>query len=96
MIQDTSRITYDELRKSGKLSNLQAKVYEYILETKGATILEIATHIRKWPGTVSGRIAELREKGLIKQGLKRHCKIDQRLAINWLPNDNQDKQMEFL
>jgi len=81
MIQPTSRIAFDEVKKT--LGNRQLVVLEHLGWGDPKTNTELATMLN-WPiNTVVPRIFELREKGLVKEHCRRKCNITRRMAIAW-------------
>ena len=65
-IAETSLEAYEYLKKSGVLTQRQQEVYFKLLELGRATGKEIASKLKKPYHTISGRLTELRNAGLIK------------------------------
>jgi len=63
---ETSLEAYEYLKKSGVLTQSQQKVYFKLLELGRATGEKIASKLNRPYHTISGRLTELRNAGLIK------------------------------
>ncbi len=83
MIQQTSRMAYSDIKP--ELGKRQQEVYELLKESSligvNMTNLEISDCLGRAINTITPRIGELREKGLVKESEKRMCKVSGRHAI---------------
>ena len=97
-MQVTSLETYEKIKK--ELGRRQAKVLEIFdaYNHRTLTNTEIAA-ILEWPiNTVTPRVFELREKGIVKEDCKRKCGVTGRTAIAWRikrPDEIMERQMEW-
>ena len=62
----TSLLAYNELKATGKLGNLQSKIYALIQERSDLSNRDIARILGLEICTVTGRVNELTKEGLIK------------------------------
>jgi 5-enolpyruvylshikimate-3-phosphate synthase len=80
-VQYTSIRAYNQI--ACHLPDEQHRVFDIISQhPEGMTIKEIARALMKDANEISGRIDELRKKGLIVRGLKKFCRITGKLAFN--------------
>ena len=82
MIQSTSILAYysDVLPSLGKRQEI---VLEEILKSENITNTEISARLNLPINTITPRVFELREKGLVVEARKRICKITGKTAIAW-------------
>ncbi len=80
MIQNTSKIAYDEVKPS--LGEKQAAVM-VALGSDSLTNTELATRLGWAINRVTPRVFELRALGRVEQAEKRPCSITGRMAIAW-------------
>ncbi len=95
-VQATSLQAYDELIKSQKLGAHQLAVWAVIQEhPEGMTNLELAGLLH-WPiNSVTPRVFELREKGLVGEVGRRTCRLTGRQSIAWGIAHRTEYQMEL-
>lgn len=79
--QATSRHAYALVVQS--LGNRQIEVYKKLEEMGGATNNELASELGRQINTITPRMKELRDKGLVREKNKRPCKITGITAIEW-------------
>lgn len=65
-VAQTTLLAYNELKMSGKLGNLQSKIYALIQERSDLSNRDIARILGLEICTVTGRVNELTKEGLIK------------------------------
>ena len=65
-VAQTTLLAYNELKMSGKLGNLQSKIYALIQERSDLSNRDIARITGLEICTVTGRVNELSKAGLIK------------------------------
>ena len=65
-VAQTTLLAYNELKMSGKLGNLQSKIYALIQERSDLSNRDIARILGLEICTVTGRVNELANEGLIK------------------------------
>jgi len=84
MVQATSRNAYELHKESGKAGSQREKVM-IVLKYNGEpmTNREIAFILGMEPSTVSARRNELINKGLVKKGKPRLCRISEITANTW-------------
>jgi predicted transcriptional regulator len=63
---ETSLEAYEYLKSTGKLSQRQQEVYKCLLENGVMTSKQIAKKLNKPLNTISGRITELINMGMVK------------------------------
>lgn len=80
MIQSTSISAYKDIRS--QLGFRQLEVLDQ-LKHGSATIKELSVVLNRTPNEISPRLFELREKGIVFEGVKRACRISGRTAIQW-------------
>jgi Mn-dependent DtxR family transcriptional regulator len=86
MLQTTSLFAYQDMRLSGELSRKQRIIYQFLKNTYDPpTNLEIARTINWDPGSVSGRMNELKKKGLVEECEKRYCRVstEPKKVLTW-------------
>ena len=83
MIQQTSLSAYKtEIQPT--LGNRQQTVYEAIRKFPDLTNSELSAFLN-WPiNTVTPRVKELRDRGLVMQGKVRTCRVTGRNVIAWM------------
>lgn len=91
MIQDTSIQALERIKPD--LAKCEEVVFDVIKLRHGATIREISYMLGKESGWVSARISGLREKNKILNGGKRLCKIMGTMAIVWIENTQQERDL---
>ena len=81
-VQDTSQDTYHREVKPS-LGERQQRVYDALQGTEGLTNSELAVKLN-WPiNTITPRVYELREAGLVADGGTRKCQVTGRTAHVW-------------
>ena len=81
-LQQTSLFAYfNEVRPS--LGERQQAVYDFLKQKGSSTNKEIAHWFSLDTCSITGRVKELREMGLVTQDNTRECKITGRTAISW-------------
>jgi predicted transcriptional regulator len=81
MIQTTSVLAYYSQLQT--LGDRQIEVYKKLKEMGSATNNELAHALGKPINTITPRVFELREKGIVEECMKRACNITGRTAICW-------------
>jgi Mn-dependent DtxR family transcriptional regulator len=82
MIQDTSIKAYYEVLRS--LGRSQKEVLDALRTQPNATNAEIAHMLHHRPiNTITPRVFELRQIGLVEEVGKRKCRVTSRTAIAW-------------
>ena len=85
MVEETSKLAYNELKNEGLLGDRQSKVYQYIRNNPHRTANEIAKGMNFSDGnSVKPRITELKDMGLIETTGKMVCDISNRLCYIWV------------
>ena len=79
MIQSTSKEAYDKIVE--KLGNKQHQVYKTLLSIEPACNKRIALELNVPVNEITGRIAELRYKGVVEEAYK--AEYDGHKAIHW-------------
>lgn len=79
MIQSTSKEAYDKIVE--KLGNKQYQVYKALLSIEPACNKRIALELNVPVNEITGRIAELRYKGVVEEAYK--AEYDGYKAIHW-------------
>lgn len=87
-IQQTSLFTYFNTVKP-ELGRRQRAVYEEIRKYPNITNTELAAAMMMPINSITPRVKELREKGLVRLGTKRDCKITRERVCAWEVNDNK-------
>lgn len=88
MIQDTSTKAFKEAVVP-TLSERHEAVIDALSKVWEATNLELSQELG-WPiNSVTPRIHELREMGIVAEAGKRHCKVSGRKAYVWALNPGQ-------
>lgn len=81
MIQQTSKDAYDDVKNS--LGNRQRSVLTLLAGVEDMTNTEISNTLN-WPiNTVTPRVKELRDAGLVEESKKRMCNITKKNVIAW-------------
>lgn len=84
MIQQTSLVSYVELRQSHKLGQRHAAIIELMRDKIPRTDYEISRALGYAdPNTVRPRRNELVKKGLITNAGKRQCNITKKTSMIW-------------
>ena len=76
-VRDTSRMSYNKLKATGKLNRQQAQIMAYIEANPGRnwTRQELAAEIKYGINVLSGRARELLDMKALKELPRRTCKI---------------------
>lgn len=74
-VRDTSIEAYDEMKGSGKLTNMQRKVLDAMATGRDYSRAELAKSTGMQLSSICGRVFELKEKGRIAEAPIRPCKI---------------------
>lgn len=89
-IQNTSLMAYRRVEKS--LSFRQQQVYDALLEIQPANNLMIAQRLNLPINSITPRIKELRDAGLVLFGLLKKCPYTNRISIFWkIPRSNKER-----
>lgn len=81
MIQQTSLLAFESIKDS--LEPKQRQVYNVIKQLKTACNLDIAEYLRLPINSITGRVYDLRELGLVELSHKDVCPKTGRLVIYW-------------
>ncbi len=81
--RDTSLEAFKELRDSGKLKERCVQIYDALATHGPMTASEIASHIGLPRDSISPRIAELCDVGLVIDVAQRKCRITGRRCVVW-------------
>lgn len=81
MLQQTSLMAYREIYNS--LGRKQQQVLRTFYRHKNLTNSEVAAMLGWSINRVTGRVFELRQRGLVEEAGKRHCPYTGRLCIAW-------------
>ena len=79
--QQTSLWAYQEIQAT--LAPRQQQVYEALKRSEGMTNGELSSFLNVPINSITPRIFELREKGLVREKEKRICKSSGFRAITW-------------
>ena len=83
-LQQTSIDAYFDIIESGRMGEMQSKVYDALNELGPSTNRELAKVLGTIPSSISPRIHELRYKfQVVRKSQKRVCKITGKKAIAW-------------
>lgn len=94
-IQETSRISYEEIKRERRLAESQRRVLDALSLLGRATDSEIMRALGEAdPNRVRPRRFELAQAGRIRENGKRVCTVTGKLAIEWILN-REPKQMEL-
>ncbi len=88
MIQETSRIAYHSIDNLGER---QAQVFEVISKQDRIHNLKIAKILNLPINSITPRVKELREKGLVVEAGKFECPETGRLTIYWTAKKGQSR-----
>ena len=99
-MQPTSLEAYAEVKRSlNSKQRIVLNVLDNLTYNGGSqTNTEIAQHIGVPINTITTRVLELREKGLVTEHVKRFCRITGHKAIAWRvrrPEEIAERQMEM-
>ena len=97
MIQPTSLEAYEEVKKS--LGRRQARVLIMLDHSPKAMTNSEMARLFDWPiNTITPRVFELRQLGLVKEHEKRKCNVTGRTVIAWRVksmSEIKEKQLEM-
>ena len=82
-MQQTSLSAYQEMRYDGTLGKQESEVLSCLQVMREANITMIAKRLGMEKSTVSGRIGDLREKGMIIESYKDICPFTKKRTIFW-------------
>ena len=76
-VRDTSRISYNKLKATGKLSRQQSQIMAFLEAHPGRnwTRQELAGELKYGINTLCGRVKELLDMGAIRELQRRVCKV---------------------
>ena len=81
VIADTSRMAYNKLKSTGKLSHQQDLMLQFFRLNPGAWTRQEFSMAAKWGiNTVCGRTKELLDLGVLRELPRRACKVTQEQA----------------
>ena len=96
MIQETSRIAYDTIKKNGMLKGRQLQVYEEIFKFQPISINRLIQNLGRPgmnTGSITGRISELQRMGVIWEVGQEQAHTGHQVIL-WGTTDHLPKKLE--
>lgn len=78
-VQTTSKIAYKDISEDGTTGNQSRRILD-VVNTGGSSLREISKRTGIDINAVSGRVNELKKKGVLFPALRRKCSITGRLV----------------
>lgn len=102
MVESTSIETYEALKESGQLGELQSIAYRIVKERPGRGYRELQKHFESVfrrstvVPQIQPRLSELEDKGLIEKGERVKCPYTGRMVHSWqLADPDRDQYQLF-
>lgn len=80
-VTSTSRMAYSQLKK--RLGQKQTEVYQTIARIQPCDNLSISLTLNLPINSITGRVYELRDMGLVEEAGKHHNELTGRLTTHW-------------